>query len=97
MHGGGNAWWACVWQEGMHGKRGMHARRACMAGGVCVAGGHVWQQEASVACMSLVNRMTDTCKTITLPQTSFAGGNQDKDRDLLSPIVLVLFSVAVSV
>ena len=26
-----------------------------------------------------VNRMTDRCKNITLPQTSFAGGNQKKN------------------
>ena len=33
-----------------------------------------------------VNRMTDRCKTITLPQTSFAGGNESNV--LLSPLLL---------
>ena len=30
-----------------------------------------------------VNRMTDRCKNITLPQTSFAAGNYTSDRNLL--------------
>ena len=29
-------------------------------------------------CTPPVNRMTDTCKNITLPQTSFAGGNNKR-------------------
>ena len=38
-----------------------------MAGGACVAGGHVWQGGVHV-CMPPVDRMTDRCKNITLPQ-----------------------------
>ena len=37
--------------------------------GGCVAGRHWWH-----ACPPPVDRMTDACKNITLPQTSFAGG-----------------------
>ena len=51
--------------------------------GACMAVGHAWQGGmhggvlAWQAC-SPVNRMTDTCENITLPQTSFAGGNKKK-------------------
>ena len=31
-----------------------------------------------------VNRITDTCKNITLPQTSFAGGNKSLIADVLN-------------
>ena len=41
----------------------------------------------------LVNRMTDTCKNITLPQTSFAGGkkklNSRGGRDLVLAVVVI--------
>ena len=37
--------------------------------GVSLAGGSPWQADPPV------NRITDACETITLPQTSFAGGN----------------------
>ena len=43
--------------------RGMHARWAC------VPRGHGWHARPPV------NRMTDACENITLPQTSFASGN----------------------
>ena len=33
-----------------------------------------------------MNRMTDRCKNIALPQTSFAGGNESNV--LLSPLLL---------
>ena len=37
-----------------------------------------------------VNRITDTCKNITLPQTSFAGGNKShKHLDLEDKICVV--------
>ena len=41
--------------------------------GACVAGGH---GGGCMACMPPpVDRITDACKNITFPQTSFAGGN----------------------
>ena len=50
----------------------MHAWRE----GTCLGGMHAWGcVHAWGVCMSPpVNRMTDACENITLPQTSFAGG-----------------------
>ena len=47
---------------------------------LCQGGGGVSVQEVSVQGVYVregisVNRITDRCKNITLPQTSFAGGN----------------------
>ena len=62
MCGRGHAWWGHAWQGGMHGR------------GACVAGEHV--MHAGIHTHSpTMDRMTDTCKNITLPQTLFAGGN----------------------
>ena len=41
--------------------------------------------------LSIVNRMTDRCKNITLPQTSFAGGKKKLRKTLQ---ILRLFTVA---
>ena len=49
---------------GVHGRGDMHGRGCVWKGGV--PRGHAWPP---------VNRMTDACENITLPQTSFAGGN----------------------
>ena len=45
--------------------------------GVLVRGGCTWSQGGvpGAGVLPPVNRMTDRCKNITLPQTSFAGGN----------------------
>ena len=65
--------------------RGIHDNGACVAGGMC-GRWHVWQGGmhgrvgVCMAHMPPVDRMTDMCKHITLPQTSFVGGN---NRDLL--------------
>ena len=73
---------------GMHGWGHMW-QGACMVAGGCMVGGCAWQR-AYVAggmhgrgacigeCMAgtpPMKRMTDTCKNITLPQTSFASDN----------------------
>ena len=49
--------------------RGMYLPLACTRGGVYLPGGYLPRYSPPV------NRMTDRCKNITLPQTSFAGGN----------------------
>ena len=68
-----------AWQGGacMGGVRGGGC--ACMAGGVH-GGGCAWW--GGGACPP-VNRMTDACKKITLPQTSFAGGKNLRIRNKL--------------
>ena len=54
--------------------RGMHARdHACL--GICVPGG-VCPGCVRHARPLPVDRMTDMCKNITFPQTSFAGGKK---------------------
>ena len=45
-------------------------------GGVCFLGGVVSQHALRQIPTHPVNRITDTCKNITLPQTSFTGGNK---------------------
>ena len=69
-------WEACMPGEGACMAGGVHGRGhvwqgVCMAGGMCGRG-------KCMACStpSPVDRMTDACKNITLPQTSFAGGNK---------------------
>ena len=62
----------------MHSSRMRTARfRGCLPGGVCPVGcvylGGVCL--GGVHPSPPVNRMTDSCKNITLPQTSFVGGN----------------------
>ena len=53
----------------MAGEGGVHSRGRAWRGGMC---GRmcVWWEGACV------DRMTDACKNITLPQTSFSGGNR---------------------
>ena len=48
-------------------------------GGTCLGGGGYLPRYS----LSPVNRMTDRCKNITLPQTSFAGGNKATYLDVL--------------
>ena len=55
--------------------RSIRGRGACMAGGCACVAGVVRGTHAP----SPVDRMTDACKNITLPQTSFAGGNEHND------------------
>ena len=71
-------WGACMPGRGACAQgvcaRGGHAclgRGACVHAqgeGVCMPGGHAWYAQPPV------NRMTDACNNITLPQTSFSGG-----------------------
>ena len=70
---------ACM--EGGHEWQGVCMVGECMAGGVfgggMYGGGMHGRAGACMAHMSLpVDRMTDTCKNITLLQTSFADGNK---------------------
>ena len=53
----------CAWQGGV-----------CAWQGVCVAGGAGIHTPLPRRAPPPVERMTDTCRNITLPQTSFAGG-----------------------
>ena len=71
----GHAWQGHAWQGAcVAGGLGvcmagvMHGRRACLAWGSCVSGGHAWPCTRPCG-------QTDACENITLPQTSFAGGN----------------------
>ena len=45
--------------------------RGCTWSGVCT-----WSGWGTCPGIPPVNKMTDRCKNITLPQTSFAGGNK---------------------
>ena len=47
----------------------------CLPGGVSAQGGMVCIPSCTEADIPPVNRMTDRCKNITLPQASFADGN----------------------
>ena len=47
------------------------------AQGLYLPGGCTYRGVASQVSPPPVNRITDTCKNITLPQTSFAGGKKD--------------------
>ena len=47
--------------------------KGCVSSG-CVSGGCLDPEADTLT--APVNRMTDRCKNITLPQTSFAGGNK---------------------
>ena len=61
---------------------GMRGRGHAWQGGrVCVAGWHAGQGVCVAGGMQArppVDRMTDACKNITLPQTSFAGGRNER-------------------
>ena len=65
---------------GMHAREGIHDRGHAWRGpcvlGACVAGGgHVYHA------LPPVDRMTDACKNITFPQTTYADGNKNKQDD----------------
>ena len=84
MHGrgtcvAGDAWQGVCMAEGVCG-------RGCVWQGLCVAGvvrgrgvmcgkGGMCGRGTCMPHMPPMDRMTDMCKNITLPQTSFAGGN----------------------
>ena len=56
------------------------ARFGCRLGGVCPGGvyrGGVCPAEGGACLHPPVNKMTDRCKNIALPQTSFSGGNKE--------------------
>ena len=56
--------------------RSIHLEGTCMPGGVHAQGGHACEGDVRATHPHPpVNRMTDACENITLPQTSFAGGN----------------------
>ena len=73
----------------MCGRGGMHGRGICAWGGACMTegracprgmhawGGGAWHRACVARMLPPVNKMTDACKNITLPQTSFAGGKYD--------------------
>ena len=65
--GPGGGGWDCTWSRGVYLVTGGYT----WSGGVPGPGGGVPAQV-----LPPVNRMTDRCKNITLPQTSFAGGNK---------------------
>ena len=71
-----------VWQ-GACMAGGVNTRGLCMAGGMhgrgCMAGQHAWHTSPPV------DRITDVCKNITLPQTLFAGGKYTNSL-IVSPI-----------
>ena len=56
--------------------------------GVCVVGGMFGRgcvaEGMRATHATPVNRMTDACENITLPQTSFAGGNKRDNADLVT-------------
>ena len=71
--------------RGMYLPRGLYLQEGCTCPGDVHARGCTcqgWGVYPSVqwGMHPLVNRMTDRCKNITLPQTSFAGGNHQLDR-----------------
>ena len=59
----------------MHSSRMRTARSSSRPGGVSTRHPPGSRPHPEQACPPPVNRMTDRCKNITLPQTSFAGGN----------------------
>ena len=61
----GGAWSGGVCSEG-----------CLVQGGSAPGGGGWWYPSMPEADTPPVNRMTDRCKNITLPQTLFAGGNK---------------------
>ena len=67
MCGRGCAWQGACMMRGVHGR--LHPCQGVCVAGACMAGGCAWHADLPI------NRMTDTCRNITLPQTSFAGGN----------------------
>ena len=82
---GGSPWWGVLlgrgvslaggspWQEGLPGRGGSPLQEVLPGRLVSLAGGCI---PACTEADPPVNRMTDACENITLPQTSFAGGNK---------------------
>ena len=63
----------CTWSwGGVPGPRGCTWSRGDVPG----PGGCTWSRGVPGQVLHPVNRMTNRCKNITLPQTSFAGGNK---------------------
>ena len=63
----------------MHFGGGFAPRGVSAPGGLLLGGACLWSGGGIPACNEAdphMNRMTDRCKNITLPQTSFAGGNK---------------------
>ena len=84
MHGGGVRGRRACEAGGIHGRghvwqevymAGGHAWQGGMRGRGLCGEGHVWQGGMRGMHALPVDRMTDACKNITLPQTSLAGGN----------------------
>ena len=74
---GGCTWsWGWVCSGGVSAPGGCTWPRGCLLqGGVCSGGVSAPGWGVSGQVPPPVNRMTNRCKNITLPQTSFAGGN----------------------
>ena len=70
IHGRGYVWQEVYMAGGMHGRGGGMCGRGCVYGE-----GHVWQGDTCGTHVPPVDRMTDACQSITLPQTSLACGN----------------------
>ena len=105
--GGGHVWQRGVrGRWGVHGRGCVCGREACVAGGhawwgACMAGGRCmhgrgvhgnWMHGRGCAWPPTVDTMTDACKNITLPQTSFTFGKNEKSvpfcNDLMLQIIL---------
>ena len=65
----------------------MRTAVGCVSGGCTWSRRCTWSRGGTVPGNPPVNRMTDRCKNITLPQTSFAGGNNHIE--ILDPRVLL--------
>ena len=81
LPGGGSPWWGSPWWGPPW--QGVSLVGGLPGGGLPGGGkGSPWQGVSLAGGVSLadppVNRMTDACENITLPQTSFAGGNKPK-------------------
>ena len=73
---GGVPAWGVYMPRGVYLPRGVPTQGVCLPGGVPAWGLYLPRGRGYLSRYSPpVNRMTDRCKNITLPQTSFAGGN----------------------
>ena len=68
------SWWG-TWSHGGGGV--CLVPGSTWSGGVPGPGGCTWFGGVPAQVLPPVNRMTDSCKYITLPQTSFVGGNDN--------------------
>ena len=90
---GGCTWYrGGTWSQGCTWSWGVYLVRGCTwsRGGV-----PAWGVPAQV--LPPVNRMTNRCKNITLPQTSFAGGNKNWTIFLCNSLTLSLLHAQVGV